>query len=68
MLFNFDVVLKQNKTTNKKPKTNIYKIISKNVYCVCGITMEGSYYAINIKTNEKFNFTCCTRCWKRYTC
>lgn len=54
MHFDFSIVPKKNKSHSNKIKTNIYTTIKKNVYCVAGINLNGTYYAIDIQTNEKY--------------
>ena len=54
MHFDFSIVPKKNRAKSNKVKTNIYTIIKKNIYCVAGIDLDGTYYAIDIETNEKY--------------
>lgn len=54
MHFDFSIVPKKNRAKSNRVKTNIYTIIKKNIYCVAGIDLDGTYYAIDIETNEKY--------------
>lgn len=54
MHFDFTAVVKKSKKHSQPVKTNLYRTIKKNVYCVAGIELDGTYYAIDIETNEKY--------------
>ena len=54
MYFDFKAVVKKNKKHSKPVKTDIYKVVKKDVYCVASIDLDGTYYAIDIQTNEKY--------------
>jgi len=54
MHFDFSVISKKNKSKSNRIKTSIYTTIKKNIYCVAGINLDGTYYAIDIETNEKY--------------
>ena len=57
MRFDFSAFQKKSKSKSNKVKTNIYTTIKKNIYCVAGINLDGTYYAVDIQTNEKYTIS-----------
>lgn len=56
--FNFSVVTKIKKSSGTKiGNSNWYKTVKKDVYCVCGIDIDGNYYAHDIINNIDYKFT-----------
>lgn len=56
--FNFTAATKIKKSSGiKTNKSNSYRVIEKDVYCVCGIDIEGNYYAHDIINNVDYKFT-----------
>ena len=57
MIFDFSVPVKKQKSNNKKVNIKLYTIITKNVYCIATIDIDGNYRALNINTGESFIIT-----------
>lgn len=55
--FTFTAPVKIKKSSGTKVKTTFYKTIKKEVYCVCGIDIDGNYYAHDIITGNDYKFT-----------
>lgn len=54
MHFDFTAVVKKNKKHSQPVKVSLYKTIKKDIYCVASIDLDGTYYAIDIETGNKY--------------
>ena len=57
MTFNFSVPIKKQKSSNKKLAVKLYTTITKNIYCVATIDIDGNYRAVDINTGNSFIIT-----------
>lgn len=57
MHFDFSAPIKKSKKHSQPVKVKLYSTLIKDVYCVAGINLDGSYYAVNIETGDKYSLT-----------
>lgn len=57
MHFDFSTPIKKSKKHSQPIKLNLYTTLTKDIYCVAGINLDGSYYAIDIQNGNKYLLT-----------
>ena len=66
MHFDFSVPVKKQKNSSQRVKVSFYTIVTKGVYCIADINIDGTYKAINILTGEEYIIT--SRSYQIKTC
>lgn len=56
MHFDFSAPIKKTKQQNQV-KLKLYEVVTKDICCVAGINLDGTYHAINIATGEDYLLT-----------